>query len=181
MSGSGLHAAQGDEALNYLTKILRGLVVARLGTDEAVDTAVDHTLDREPADRRQAVLHFGGDPHTGQGVESRHAPDGAAVNLLDQPHDLVVACDVAVSTLLGVDGPAHSSRSTQRHEPRLDEGHAEIIVSDEADTLIVLDHSALFPGEPFETRLVETAAGEHERGPFSIGDLGGHGRDHRVD
>jgi SpoU rRNA methylase family enzyme len=41
----GLHAAQSDEALNDLTQILRGLVVARLGVNEAFNTAADHALD----------------------------------------------------------------------------------------------------------------------------------------
>src|SRR5688500_7542484 len=181
MTRSGLHAAEGNEALNHLTQVLRGLVVARLSTDEALDAAVDHALHREPADCREPVFDLCGEVDTGQRIEPGHAPDGAAIDLLHEAHELVVASDVAAPCLLGVDSPTYGCRGAQRDQAGLDKRQAKIIVRDEANALVILGYPAFLAGKSLETHLVEAAAREHQRRPMSLRDLGGDGRDHRVD
>ena len=68
--------------------------------------------------------------------------------------------------------------TTECDEARLDERDREVIVSNQALALVVLDNPAFLAGKALETDLIEAAASQHQRRRlFAEGICGDGGED----
>src|SRR5207247_1194876 len=125
---AGLHFGERHESADDVTQIRGGLLVARLGSNDAANTAVDVAAHREPGDRGDLAGHrLGQSRLRPKRVEPANGPRVATIERSHKIHHLVVVGDVVAATLQ-VDRVAEHRRTPYRYKTRLHESDAEALV-----------------------------------------------------